>query len=296
MPIQDNITSTDVDTPSTQSLSAFGRSSSTEESLLWEIESGNFELPVLPDVCSRLLALCSDANWTAKELTECIRSDQSMTTHLLRVANSTMYGGDTPTVSLHQAISRLGINRIREIVIVISCKIRLFEVEGYEDEVLDSFRMSLAAATYSQELARILRRNVEDAFLCGLLHDIGRPILLQKLVDIQKRDGKTTSRQNCISLIDEWRIPMARRVIEHWNLPTNIGKTVVAQSQLDKPRESIEEDILLFGIELGRTLLDGIEDRFECLSVHPGYDQLNLYPQQLRQLLDIPVMEMIESV
>ena len=52
---------------------------------------------------------------------------------------------------------------------------------------------------YAKEIARLRRSNVEGAFLCGLLHDIGKPVLLQTLVDIQRSfgDGRPCSRECC---------------------------------------------------------------------------------------------------
>lgn len=61
---------------------------------------------------------------------------------------------------------------------LISCRSKVFNVEGFKTDVRESFDLSLATAALSQEIARVRRLNVEDAFLCGLLHDIGRPVLL----------------------------------------------------------------------------------------------------------------------
>ena len=148
------------------------------------ILSGNdHELPVLPEVSVQLLKLTADVDCDPRDIVDLFKRDQSLTGHLLKIANSVRYTSGQTVTSTQQAVARMGLLRVREIVMVISCQSRIFNVPEFETDVRASFERSLATAAFSQEIARVRRLNVEDAFLCGLLHDVGRLLMFMKLPD-----------------------------------------------------------------------------------------------------------------
>ena len=129
------------------------------------VESDEHELPVLPEVSVQLMQLTSDVNCDPLDIVELFKRDQTLTGHLLKTANSTRYTCGLVVTSIQQAVARLGLLQVREIVMLISCQSRIFNVAGFEKDVRASFDLSLATAAFSQEIARVRRLNVEDAFL-----------------------------------------------------------------------------------------------------------------------------------
>lgn len=261
------------------------------------VESRSFDLPLLPESSSSLLRMCNDPDCSPRDLSECIRRDQSIATHLLRVSNSTMYSSGTPIVSLQQAVARLGTQRIREIVLIISCQGRVFDVKGFEEDVHNSFRASLAVAAFAQEVARSCRLNVEEAFLSGLLHDIGRPVLLQAVADLLTQHDLPNDKHEILESIEEYRIEIGKALIEAWNLPEHVGQTVGQQLLEDAKEGCREAKILNLAISIADWLNRGLEDT-ESLRTHPMLEQLNIYPDQLDTILGNRemVLEMIEAI
>ena len=153
------------------------------------VTSEDCDLPVLPEVAAQLLKLTSDVDCEVADIVALIKRDQSLTSHLLRISNSVRYTTGVTVSSIQQSVARLGLICIREIVVLISCQCRIFDVPDFESHVRQSFRRSLATAAFAQEIARIRRMNVEEAFLGGLLHDVGRPILFQSIADRRRRFG-----------------------------------------------------------------------------------------------------------
>src|SRR5262245_35894479 len=141
--------------------------------LVERIDSGTLELPLLPEVARQVLSMNLDGEFATKELADLIHRDPAMAGHILRLANTARYAPPIPIVTLQQAVSRLGLKKIREIAMIVSCESRLFSVEGYEGRLRMTFRHSLGAGLFAQEIARMRRWNVEEAFLCGLMHDVG---------------------------------------------------------------------------------------------------------------------------
>ena len=148
--------------------------------------SGDLELPVLPNSATEVLGLCNGDSCDARELASKIESDQSLTGHVLRVANSAVYAPNEPIVSLSQAVARLGFSSLCEITLAVAVRGKVFNVPGFQKTLEQLWKHSAASAAFSKEIARTLRKNVEGAFLCGLLHDIGKPVALQLLIDVWK--------------------------------------------------------------------------------------------------------------
>ncbi len=186
------------------------------ELLLQKLEQGTLELPILPEVSSQVIAMASDENGSAKALSDLIKRDASMAAHLLRVANSAYYAPAMQIASLQQAVSRLGLDTIRQIAIAISCKTRAFSVLGHQKAVDDLFAHSLGTALYAQEIARLRRANVEEAFLAGLLHDVGRPILLQALVDLHRDKQCKLDPAAIEPVLDAYHLTVGCALVEQW--------------------------------------------------------------------------------
>ena len=147
-----------------------------------KLNAGSLDLPLLPGVAMQITAAAAREDIDARSIAELLKSDPSLSAHVLRIVNSPLYSPRAQIVSLQQAVARVGAAKIREIALVVACRTSVFKAKGYEREIDQVFQHSIATALFAQEIARQTRNNVEDAFLCGLLHDVGRPVLLQALV------------------------------------------------------------------------------------------------------------------
>ncbi len=195
------------------------------------IQQGNLELPLLPGVASDVLALVQDKDSDASGLAKLIQSDQALAGHVMRIANSALYSPGSNFVSLQQAIARLGMNMISEIAFAASVNAKTFHAPGYEDLIQQLWRHSLASALWGKEVARKARKNVEAAFLCGLLHNIGMPVVLQALVEIMSGpDGEFAenelSEQEVSIILHRYRQVVGSSVANLWKLPDAVAETI----------------------------------------------------------------------
>ncbi len=244
------------------------------------LSSDSVSLPLLPEVSVRLMELTSDVNCDPAEIIELLRRDQSLTGHLLRTANSVRYTCGQTVTSIQQAVARLGLLCIREVVMMISCQSEVFHVDGFEDDVRQSFDRSLATAAFSQEIARVRRINVEDAFLCGLMHDVGRPVLLQALIDLGMREAGASD-DAVREAAEQFRIPMARRLVLSWDLPERLAATIEHQHTPLEAGDYVQQAAVLnLAIDLAKLALNRPEEWPEQID-HPMLDVLSLYPNDL---------------
>lgn len=264
-----------------------GRTETADDAIRHILSLDDVQLPVLPESATLLLKQTNDMDCDPGEVVTLIKRDQSLTSHLLRIANSVRYNFGTHTVSsVQQAVARLGLLKIREIVVVMCCQCRIFDAPGFEADVRQSFRVSLATAVYAQEIARVRRLNVEDAFLSGLLHDVGRPVLLQTLTDRRATSGLQATDDDLRVAAENHRIPLAARMVESWELPSRISDAI--RHQLT-PLETLDQNpgsaILNLAIDLARRTLTPASKVPDGPFLHPMISVLNLYPEQVREIL-----------
>jgi len=246
------------------------------------------DLPLLPEVAHKVRSATRNPEGDALTLANVIRRDAAFAGYLLRVANSPAYAARAPSTSLQQAVSRLGLRTIGEIAIVIACSTRAFAVKGHEGTVRALFRHALATALYAREIARLRRLNVEDAFLAGLLHDVGRPTVIQALVDQQTVTSlPLLSPVEFDLVVSDLHEEVGAEIILAWTLPMRLAESI--RHHHDPERASgdcrpmaallaLADDLSHFAVPLRRVTEEG-------LHAHPAAGLLNLYPEEIVALV-----------
>jgi HD-like signal output (HDOD) protein len=127
-------------------------------------------LPVFPAAAQKALQLLSTETWNASDVQAIAASDQVLASSLIRVANSCSYGARKIITTLNHAIAYLGAQHASGVLIAASVK-RLFA----PPRLRRIWNHSIDASEVSRNLAKLSRHaNPEEAFLAGLVHDIGR--------------------------------------------------------------------------------------------------------------------------
>ena len=202
--------------------------------ILDQLEQGNLDLPLLPQVANQVLMVADDPNADASKLSSLIQKDQALAGQILRIANSPAYLPRSPIVSLQQAIAWLGLNMLSGIAFSVSVQSGVFNIKGYENEVKGLWRHALTTGLYGKEIARKIRHNVENAFLCGLLHAIGKPVLLHLILSMTKNSETKPSWAVMEQLMNECHISIGNKLAECWKLPTPVceAHSVVSRSHV----------------------------------------------------------------
>ncbi len=249
------------------------------------IDDQQLDLPILPEVANQILSMVRDESTDAADLAKLIHSDQSLAAHLLQVANSPAYMGTRKIVSLQQAVARLGQRTISEIALAMVVKAQLFNVRGHEKTLENLWRHSLASASWAREIARALRYNVESAFLCGLLHEIGKPTCLQALVDIEQARGSQSDNDSLYELMDSFHVQVGTVLACAWALPDPACEAI-AYYQDYQQAQSFARDAMIVNCAhaFATALID--DDHFDedALRELPILAELNLYPDDVSAL------------
>lgn len=256
------------------------------DELRWRVERGTVDLPLLPGVAMEVTNVANQESADARAIAELLRKDQAMAAHVLRVVASPVYSGRTQIVSLQQAVARLGVQKIREIALAIAFRVGVFKLKGFEKEVTSMFQHSVSAAMFAQEVARTTRRNVDDAFMCGLLHDVGRPVILQALVAILHEQKVTYAPDAVMAATGELHVEVGTRLAESWHLPEAVAMAITHHHSTNPPDAHVNGvRITALADELARFCFEPQRMTEAELRKHWTLAPLELYPEMLDKVL-----------
>lgn len=188
------------------------------------IEAGHVTLPPCNQVVGQLQAITASKDFNLQDIVEVITRDQSLTAEILRVANSSFYGGLTEIRTVRDAAVRLGAPEVVRLAAMITEK-NQYTVQSPElAAMMDPlWKHSVAVAMGANWLARKLGyANLEnEAFVAGLLHDVGSLVLMRVLDDL-KQSGELELQLTEVlvgEILESAHASHGWSLAKHWDLP-----------------------------------------------------------------------------
>ncbi len=136
------------------------------------------DLDTMPFVFRKLMALLNKPYPSARELGQVIATDQGLSVKVLRMANSAAGGVRNQVLSVHQAVSLLGINVVRSLSFCMASYDSFFSSNDPERKGM--WRHSLLTALVARDLSVTLRLGQpEEMFVAGMLHDVGHSVIIK---------------------------------------------------------------------------------------------------------------------
>ncbi len=183
-------------------------------------------LPSLSPLAARLLQMAADEDSSAEGLAAVIEQDPGLTTRLLRLVNSAAYRRGSGEISnVTRAVVRLGLREIRIMALSVSLRDTLpISPEG--PDYSHFWRASLHRAVLARQLAQSLGQpEAEDAFVAGLLTEVGLPVLLRAISKEESRGfpgmaaslGEQVAWEHRRLGLDHREL--GRHIVEAWGLP-----------------------------------------------------------------------------
>lgn len=137
------------------------------------------KLPPSPGGIMRITTVLRDYNASTGKIAEAINFEPALVTRILRLANSPLYALEKNVATIQNAIGAVGTLVVHDIVMMELTSATFAKAIYRSAEVRKIWQHSLAVGLLSRELSKIMKnRGTEEAFVCGLLHDIGKIILL----------------------------------------------------------------------------------------------------------------------
>lgn len=188
-----------------------------------QLAAGVQDLPSLPAVVMELLSSIEQDDIDISVLAKKVSYDQALTAKTLRLANSSSFGLQVKVTTIQQAITFLGFQTTRNLITAaaITGCFPSGRCPGFHDKAF--WRHSIATAACARGLARRMRFNQDIAFTAGLLHDIGRLVLVSAQPDAYaavvrwraQHDGDWQAAEQAVLGIDHVDAGVA--LADHWN-------------------------------------------------------------------------------
>ena len=207
------------------------------------------DLPVMPEVAAKVLNLAEGKlEISFKQLESIIKVDPALTAKILKIANSAMYARQREVKSLQTAITLLGFKNIRSLVLLISAA-NMFPRMRKSGFYAAYWRHSLVSAVLARALAVRCGRpdTAEEAFIAGLLHDIGQAILYSSAPE-QYEQALEAEKLGALALetIEEQMFGVNHRqvggaLLKKWNFPAPLVDTALEHESLNigSPHKSL---------------------------------------------------------
>lgn len=226
-----------------------------EDLLNQAIAEGFVEVPILPEIANKAFMLANDKESDASQMAQLIQSDPSLAGHVMRIANSAAYTPMANLTSLQQAIARLGMTTISEIAISAVLNAKLFNTPGYESYAEATWQQALATSLWAKEIASHCNVNVEVAFLAGLIHSIGRPAVLQTLIDVAAQRTLPLDDEIVHQLEDKYWLTVSQMIVIRWRMPALVIETI---QHLETPSTDKEAGQLAAVVNMARYAADAM--------------------------------------
>lgn len=179
-------------------------------------------IPLLPDVAVRVVRIGTAKTANAQLLADIIAADATLAKYVLRIVACPAKRAAIPIVSLQHAVAWLGIDEVANIAFTLALQGKLLHVKGQHRRARRLWRHSLASALWARQLAHRLSRDTGTSYLCGLLHNIGKVVILGTIYDAIEQHGIALSGEDYDRLIEHCHRDIGAAVVDAWSLPAPV--------------------------------------------------------------------------
>ncbi len=278
------------------------------------------QIHTIPNVIVALLEELESENSNSASIARIIKNDISLTAKLLRVANSPFYRRQSDISSIDQAVTNLGLKAVKALALSVS----MFEItQGQESDIINladfwhhNLEVSVIARGFAEKIGGI---QPEEAFICGMLHDLGILFFVQEFQEEYSqvlrlyKSGRTYEEAE-IEVIGMSHSEAGARIAAAWRLPQLIQESIANHHRKDNPINPDEKTEIWQIINLAhrycRTGLDiepkvsaeAIENRHDCataagLNTETTCQVLAMVPEMIIEsasFLDVDIGDPIE--
>jgi HD-like signal output (HDOD) protein len=191
------------------------------------LKNNSIKFPVMPDIAIQVDKLFKESpDVSITDLSDIIKADPALTMRLISISNSAHYRGATSIENLEEAIMRLGMKETQNYLLLLATR-TMFESENPSfKKLLEGLWVhSLATAEAARLLGKLIKYpDLNLLFTLGMLHDMGKLLLLQILLELDK-NGRDMDEANIIEIIDTLHMAFGASLMRKWNMPSEFSYT-----------------------------------------------------------------------
>ena len=242
-----------------------------------ELVSGVVRLVSLPEVCIRVNEMMDDPGVNATDIGKVIAQDTSLTARLLKIVNSAFYGFQARIETVSRAVTVIGLRELRGLVLAASAVESFSKLPNDVLNLVNFWRHSVYCGVIAQLLAQ--KCNVlhsERLFVGGLLHDIGKLVITNKLINESREVSKRVEQKKKFDFDIEHAVlgfdhaEVGGLLLKEWNMPESLCNSVMYHH---RPNASTDPTIEICIIHIANILTNraehGITQSEKIQSIEP---------------------------
>ena len=264
-----------------------------------------FAIPQMPMPVQKVLAYIGNPEADLRELARIIEYDPGLTVNVLRMANSSFFGGGGKVATVREALMRLGLNRVYQLVIASGvAPMTRYEIKGYGLRPGELLEHSVAVATASETLAKELGLVAPPpTFTAGLLVNIGKTVM-GSFLEVDAGPILTLAHERHISfeqaeeeILGINHAELGAILLERWSIPIPIVNVVRYRL---RPDDCPEPDLALDLVHVGDVIakMTGIGMGIDGMQYVPSeavFARLDISPEQMEAVMEA-ILEQIAEV
>lgn len=234
-------------------------STELEGILVKRIQTDKLFLPTLPAVAVKVLELLRSPDAGMKEAAVILERDPVMAARALRMATSAAFAGGTKKVTLHEALARLGTKNLKALLVEASAQ-KLFVSRNAQinDQLKSLWEHSVAVGILARDVLALTGvGDSESAYLAGLLHDVGKPIVASVLLEVERQLTEVYQRNwidsgEWLQVVGKVHRKVGTALAEKWQLPPAVGACIRDAAEYDKSDRASLSNAVCFANALAK--------------------------------------------
>ncbi len=245
-------------------------------------------LPTIPDVIKRLAVIVGNPKISLSEISSFISSDPALTSRILKMVNSAIFGFPGRISSVTHAVTLLGFNVIKGLLMGVTV------LDLMQTAMVGLREHSVGCAIAARTIAEMKgMKNTEDASVGGLLHDLGKVILLLQFPQDYKMVLEATDQKGMLIFdaekahFSETHAAVGLWLAEKWKFPKNLTDVIAYHHKPHLAKNApVDTAIVHLADILVRAMGFGYAGDAFVPAVSPAsFEQLNLSEEDIREVL-----------
>jgi HD-like signal output (HDOD) protein len=198
------------------------------------IDNDSLVLPRVPEVVEKIDAAMVNQKTSIKEISEIIKFEASISARILQIANSPLIRGNAKITSLHSAVTRIGLEMVRNLVLCMAVKDSLTVRQSYlKKRMRQVWGDCIAVSMYSYVLANHFDLDADFAMMAGMLHNLG---VLPIVGYVGKHDDLVDDSGVLDYLVSALHKPLGVRILKQWEMQRELIEVTEGYDEIDKAR------------------------------------------------------------
>lgn len=191
------------------------------------LQSKTYRPPSVPVVAVELMRISRQEDVEMRKIVALLEQDPLLTAQALKIAQSALYAGRGKIRTIHDAVMRLGLRILSDVVLEAAMNLRVFRAGPYAAAMERVRRHSVVTAHAARTVSQFTPVDGEYGFVCGLLHDVGIAAILLAVADLP---GDATGRKVGLDplwpAIDRLHAEAGAQLAATWNLPEAVRASI----------------------------------------------------------------------